>query len=170
MTTATRQDARRAGVRTVAWAALAALAFGFLTAVVGLLASGGPAGAAAVIGTLVVVVVLFSGALTVTIVADLMPSASLTVALMTYTLQMVLLAVVLIPLGRSDWADKHLDAPWLAAAVIGGALVWTACHVVLATRARIPIYDLPDTGGAHDSTATRPAQGSAVAPGAPEGS
>lgn len=160
MTTATRQDARRAGVKTVVRAALAALAFGLSVAAVGLVAAGAPAGVAALIGTLVVVVVLFSGALTVTIVADLMPSASLMVALMTYALQMVLLAVVLIPLGRSDWAEEHLDAPWLAAAVIGGALVWTVCQVVLATRARIPIYDLPDVALPDTTAAPGPSEGS----------
>ena len=148
MTTATRQDAHRSGVSpmvtTVFSAALAALVTGLLVALVGLVVSGAPAALAGLLGTVVVVSVLFSGALVVTIVADLMPTASLLVAMMTYTLQMVLLAVLLVPLGRSDWADEHLDAPWLAAAVIGGALVWTVCQVVLATRARIPIYDLGD--------------------------
>lgn len=146
MTTDTRQDARRAGVSIVARAALAALVCGLLVAATGAVASGGQAALAALIGTLAVVAVLFSGALIVTIVVDLMPTASLMVALMTYTLQMALLGLVLIPLGRSTWADEHLDAPWLAAAVIGGALVWTVCQVVLATRARIPVYDVVATG------------------------
>ncbi|WP_323794309.1 hypothetical protein, partial [Nocardioides sp.] len=98
---------------------------------------------AGLVGTAVVVGVLFSGALVVTVVADLMPAASLMVALMTYTLQMVLLAAVLIPLSDTSWAADNLTAGWLAAAVISGALIWTAAQVLLATRVRIPVYDLP---------------------------
>jgi ATP synthase protein I len=148
MTTETRQDARRTGVSTLVRSSAGALAAGVVIALIALVVAGEAGLLAAVIGTVLVVAVLFSGALVVTVVADLMPSASLMVALMTYTLQMVLLAAVLIPLSRTQWATDHLDAPWLAAAVIAGALVWTVAQVLLATRARIPVYDLP----AHDST------------------
>lgn len=143
MTTETRQDARRTSVDTVVRAGAGALVSGMAISAAGALVSGQSALLGAAIGTVVVVSVLFSGALVVTVVADLMPSASLVVALMTYTLQMVLLAVVLIPLSDTDWAARQLDAPWLAAAVIAGALVWTLAQVLLATRARIPVYDLP---------------------------
>lgn len=156
MTTETRQDARLAGVRTLVRSSAAALVTGGVVSVVALAAAGGAGLRAALIGTLVVVVVLFSGALVVTVVADLMPNASLLVALMTYTLQMVVLAVVLIPLSRSDWAIAQLDAPWLAVAVIAGALVWTVAQVLLATRARIPVYDLPDPAGAGVSRSGAP--------------
>lgn len=150
MTTETRQDARRTGVRTLVRSSAAALVAGGVVCLVGLAVAGGSGLAAAIIGTLVVVFVLFSGALVVTVVADLMPSASLLVALMTYALQMAILALLLIPLSRSEWAKTNLDAPWLAVAVIAGALVWTVAQVLLATRTRIPIYDLPaptTTGG-----------------------
>ena len=143
MTTETRQDARRTGVSTLVRASAAASGIGLVISLGGLAVAGGAGFLAALIGAVVVVTVLFSGALVVTVVADLMPAASLMVALMTYTLQMALLALVLIPLSRSEWSSRELDAPWLAAAVIGGALVWTVAQVVLATRARIPVYDLP---------------------------
>jgi ATP synthase protein I len=143
MTTETRQDARRTGVSTLVRASAAAAVIGLAIALVALVVAGGAGFLAAMIGAVVVVAVLFSGALVVTVVADLMPAASLLVALMTYTLQMALLALVLIPLSRTEWSSRELDAPWLAAAVIGGALVWTVAQVVLATRARIPVYDLP---------------------------
>ncbi len=137
-------DARRQGVRTVVRSAGAALVAGLLLALVGLLAAGSPAATGAGLGTAAVVLVLFSGSLVVLVVADLMPSASLVVALMTYTLQMALLALVLLPLSSTSWAAAHLDAPWLAAAVVATALVWTVSQVRLATRVRIPVYDLPD--------------------------
>ena len=151
MTTETRQDARRTGVDTLVRASVGALVAGMAIAAAGALVSGQSALLGAAIGTVVVVSVLFSGALVVTVVADLMPSASLVVALMTYTLQMVLLALVLIPLSDTDWAARKLDAPWLAAAVIAGALVWTLAQVLLATRARIPVYDLPASQVSHGS-------------------
>ena len=163
MTTETRQDARRTGVRTLLRASAAALVAGVVVSLVGLLVAGEAGFVAAIIGTLVVVSVLFSGALVVTVVADLMPGASLLVALMTYTLQMVLLALLLLPLSRSDWAAAHLDALWLVVAVIAGALVWTVAQVLLATRARIPIYDLsaPETTVGSPSEASSAAEGGA---------
>ncbi len=143
MTTETRQDARRTGVSTLVRSSLAALAAGLAISAAGLLVDGRSGLLAGLVGTAVVVGVLFSGALVVTVVADLLPGASLMVALMTYTLQMVLLAAVLIPLSDTAWADDNLTAGWLAAAVITGALIWTAAQVLLATRVRIPVYDLP---------------------------
>ena len=142
MTTEIRPDPRRTGARILVRSSAAALLAGVLVSVIAWLVAGTPGLLAGAIGTAVTVAVLFSGALVVTVVAELMPSASLLVALMTYTLQVVVLAVVLVPLGSSDWSDAHLDAPWLGAAVIAGALVWTVAQVLLATRARIPVYDL----------------------------
>lgn len=163
MTTETRQDARRAGVSTLVRSSAAALCAGAAISALGLSVAGEEALLAGAIGTVVVVTVLFSGALVVTIVADLMPSASLMVALMTYTLQMALLALVLIPFANTSWASERLDAPWLAGAVIAGALIWTVAQVLLATRARIAVYDLPpaqpvDTSG---SSVSSPVEGAA---------
>lgn len=143
MTTETRQEARRTGVSTLVRSSLGALAAGLAISLVALVVDGRAGLLAGLVGTAVVVGVLFSGALVVTVVADLMPGASLMVALMTYTLQMVLLAAVLIPLSDTSWAADNLVAEWLAAAVISGALIWTAAQVLLATRVRIPVYDLP---------------------------
>ena len=110
MTTETRQDARRTGVSTLVRASAAAAVIGLAIALVALVVAGGAGFLAAMIGAVVVVAVLFSGALVVTVVADLMPAASLLVALMTYTLQMALLALVLIPLSRTEWSSRELDA------------------------------------------------------------
>jgi len=115
---------------------------GLVVMLVGLALDGRSGLLAAAIGTVVVVGVLFSGALVVMVVAELMPSASLMVALMTYTLQMVLLAVVLLSLRASGWAQENLTPAWLAIAVMAGALVWTLAQVLIATRVRIPVYDL----------------------------
>ncbi|CAN5585932.1 hypothetical protein BH11ACT8_BH11ACT8_08290 [soil metagenome] len=143
MTTEHRQDARTSGVASLAHAALLALGLDLLVSGLAFLVAGGPGLAAALIGTAVVVLVLFNGACVVDVVSRLLPAASLMVALLTYTLQMALVALLLLPLSRSTWADQHLDDTWLAIAVIAGALAWTVTQVVLATRVRIPVYDLP---------------------------
>lgn len=143
MTTETLQDARRTSVSMLLRSSAAALVAGVLVSVAGLLLDGERGLLAGALGTAVVVAVLFSGSLVVSVVAEVMPSASLMVALMTYTLQMALLALILIPLGNSTWATDHLTARWLAGAVIAGALIWTVAQVLLATRARIPVFDLP---------------------------
>ena len=43
--------------------------------------------------------------------------------------------------------DSTLDREWLAAAVIGGVAIWLVSQVLLVTRRRIPVYDLPSQGG-----------------------
>ncbi len=156
MTTETRQDARRTGVSTLVRASTGALAAGVVTALAGLVVVGREALLAGLVGTAVVVSVLFSGALVVAVVAELMPSASLMVALMTYTLQMVLLAVLLIPLSGTAWAAEHLAPAWLAAAVIVGALVWTLAQVLISVRVRIPVYDLPAPEAVEASSGASP--------------
>ena len=87
------------------------------------------------------------GALVVDRVAGALPSAALLVALMTYTLQVVLLAALFLALSDSGLLDDGLDRRWLAGTIIAGTFVWLGAHVLLAVRARIPAYELPDGGG-----------------------
>ncbi len=117
------------------------LAGGMVAAVVGGLVSGSAAAAAAVVGTLIVLVVFGGGAALVNLVAGVLPSASLLIALLTYTLQLVLMAVVLLAISRSDLLDDTLDQQWLGGTVIGGTVAWLVCQVVMATRVRIPVFD-----------------------------
>ena len=66
------------------------------------------------------------GAFSVNLVATVAPRASMMFALMTYTLQVLLLAVVLVAVSRSDLAPDTLDLRWLGGTVIAGTLVWMA--------------------------------------------
>ena len=59
-----------------------------------------------------------------------MPAASLLVALLTYTLQLLVLALVLAGLNRSGLLDDALDRRWLAAAVIAGTVAWMVAQIV----------------------------------------
>jgi ATP synthase protein I len=67
-------------------------------------------------------------------VATVAPRASMMFALMTYTLQVLLLAMVLVAVSRSDLAPDTLDLRWLAGSVIAGTLVWMAALLVGALR------------------------------------
>ena len=96
------------------------------------------------------------GAFSVNLVATVAPRASMLFALMTYTLQVLLLAVVLVAVGRSDLAPDTLDPRWLGGTVMVGTLAWMAALLVGALRsdpgaARGIGRDLPpDGGGAGD--------------------
>ncbi|WP_244929351.1 hypothetical protein [Nocardioides sp. W7] len=148
MTTESLQDPRASGSRVLRGAAGFALLLGLGAAVVGGFAAGSSAAYGALAGTVLVLAVLGFGSSVVNTVAGLMPAASLMVAMLTYTLQVVLMALVFAALSRSGLLDDTLDREWLAGVVIGGTFVWLTAQVVLTTRVRIPVYDLP----AEDST------------------
>jgi ATP synthase protein I len=131
-----------AGVRTLLGAAVVALGCGLVLTGVGAVAGGGSAAAGAAVGTAVCVGVFGFGLFTVNAVARVLPSAAVLVALVTYTLQVLLLAVAFVVLRRAGALDGALDRRWLAGAVIAATLGWLAAHVWLALRARIPLYDL----------------------------
>jgi len=63
---------------------------------------------------------------------------------MTYTLQVVLVAVVFTALDRSGALDGSIDRAWAAGAVVVATLVWLASHIISVTRSRQPLYDLPE--------------------------
>ena len=68
--------------------------------------------------------------------------ATLVIALLTYTLQVVAMALAFAALQRSGLLDDALDRGWLAGTVIVGTFGWLVAQIVLATRARIPVYEL----------------------------
>jgi ATP synthase protein I len=76
----------------------------------------------------------------VSLVARVMPSASLLVALMTYTLQLLALALVVVALERSGTAGDEISRGWFAAGVIAVTVLWLAGQVLAAVRQRIPAY------------------------------
>lgn len=132
---------------------VAVAAVGVVTVAAGAVAGGASAAYGAVAGSLLVLAVLGSGSVVVDVVARVMPAASLLVALLTYTLQVVLMAAVFVALTRSGQLDDALDRRWLGGAIIAGTLAWTLVQVVLTARQRIPAYDLPAGSGARDPEA-----------------
>ena len=149
----TGQADRDSGASVLLGAGGAALVLGLAATLVGALVSGSEAALGALVGTLLVVGVLGFGSFVVNVVAGLMPAAALMVALLTYTLQVVLMGLVFAILSGSGLLDSTVDRGWLAGAVIGGTAIWLVSQVVLTTRRRIPVYELPSQVAAH------PAQG-----------
>ena len=106
--------------------------------------SSGAAGAA--IGATMVCLVFAFGAVVLGIVALVAPAASLLVALLTYTLQVVLVGLVYVGLSGGGALDGSVDAKWISGAVIACTLAWTTTQIVVSTRVRQPIYELGSQG------------------------
>lgn len=132
-------------------AVVSALAAGLVVALAAVVADGSATAGAAVGGAIAVGVLAF-GAFAVDAVSRLMPAASLLFAMVTYTFQVVLMALVFVALNRSGLLDEKLDRGWLGGAIIAGVLVWTVVQIRLATTARIPAFEsrpaAPSEGGA----------------------
>lgn len=145
MTTATTQVTPPAtGAGVLLGAASLAAAGGLVVAAAGALAGESGALLGALAGTAMVVAVMLGGAVVVDLAAGVLPAAALLVALLTYTLQVVVLGAVLVALQRSGLLEGTLDRRWLGGAAIVAVLAWTFAHVALSTRRRIPVYDLPE--------------------------
>lgn len=104
----------------------------------------GPSGAVgALIGTAMVCAVFAFGTVVVGLVALVAPATSLLVALLTYTLQVVVVGLVYVGLSGGGALDGPVDARWLSGAVIASTLAWTVTQVVTTMRSRQLLYDLP---------------------------
>ena len=98
-------------------AALATLVLGVAAVVAGLLLSGPSAAAGAAVGFGMVLVFFGTGAVVVSAVASVSPVASLMVAMLTYTLEVVLVALVFVALERhAAPSTAPSTARWLPAA------------------------------------------------------
>jgi hypothetical protein len=141
----------KTGPRTGVSPVLGALGAGTVAVLVLLvvagLVDGRPGVVGAAIGGVLTLVVFSFGLVAVGFVARLLPSASMLVALMTYLLQLFVLALVVVAIDGAGVGAETLSRGWFAAAVIVVTLTWLAGQVVAATRQRIPVYDLPSGAG-----------------------
>jgi hypothetical protein len=146
MTTATpgSRTARR-GVLVLGPLAATLVTSGLLV-LVAAVADDGAAAYGAATGAAMVAGFFTVGAVLLAVVGRLVPAASLLVALLTYTLQVVLVAAVSVALSRSGLLDSTLDPRWLGGAVIVCTVAWLAALVVLVVRSRQPLFEVPDQG------------------------
>jgi ATP synthase protein I len=147
MTTESKQDTRPGG-SVLLGAAAAGLAAVVVMTVVAAVTDGSAGVVGALVGGLLTLGVFALGTGTVGLVARVVPSASLLVALLTYTLQLLVLAVAVTVLDRSGLAGDELSRGWFAAGVIAVTVTWLVGQVLAARRQRIPVYDgvLPGDG------------------------
>ena len=120
------------------------------------LVDGRPAVVGVAAGGALTLAVFALGLAIVGFVARLLPSASLLVALMTYALQLLVLALVVAAIDGSGAGASTLSRGWFAAAVIAVTLTWVVGQLVAATRQRIPLYDTPATPPAATSLVDHP--------------
>ncbi len=110
-----------------------------VASLVAVLSTARPACVGALAGAGVTLLVLATGFAIVDLVAGLMPALSLVVALLTYTLQVVLLAAAAGRARAAPTTSSRRSTPrWFAGGVIAVALAWTVCLVVHAMHARDP--------------------------------
>ncbi|KRF15355.1 hypothetical protein ASG90_11630 [Nocardioides sp. Soil797] len=127
-------------------AAVGAFSLGLVASLIGALVSGSAAAYGALAGTVIVVLVFAGGASLVNLVAGINPAASLLIALLTYALQVLLIGMIFYVIADSGLVGDVLAAGWLAGAVIVGTIGWMVCQIMLATRLRLPAYELTDAG------------------------
>lgn len=145
MTTESKQTTRP-GAFVLLGAAAAALVAGVLMTVVAWLVSDATAVRSVVVSSLLVVVVIGFGVFVLNTVASIMPGATVLVALVTYTVQLVVMAAVVLELVRSEMMVDTFDRRWFGGGVAVATLAWMVAQIIVATRARIPVYDLPEAG------------------------
>lgn len=145
MTTAPRTwsavRSRSAGGTVVRCLVSALVVSALLVAVVAV-AAGGAAATSSAVGAGIGLAVMAFGSTTLNAVAGVMPGMSLAVALMTYTLQVVVTIALLLGLTRSGALDGDLERRWVGVAMIVAVIVWMVAHVVAVVTARLPVYDL----------------------------
>lgn len=145
MTTESKQDTRPGGA-VLLGAAGAAFVAGVLLALVAWLFADAAAVRSVAVSTVLVVAVIGFGVYVLNTVASIMPRATVLVALVTYGVQLVVLAAVVLGLARNGMMDDTLDRRWFGGTVAVTTLVWMVAQIIAATRARIPVYDLPEAG------------------------
>jgi ATP synthase protein I len=78
---------------------------------------------------------------------------------MTYTLQVVLVAVVFYAVDSSGAVGGTISGSWLAGGVVVATVAWTVGQLVFSSRARVPVYDI-ELPGAHPNDTSGGAPGS----------
>jgi len=139
--------------RVLLGAACAALVAGLLLVLLAALVSGSAAAYGAAAGTAIVIGVFATGSVAVDLVAGLLPNASLMVAMLTYTLQVVALALIFVALSGSGLLDDTIDGRWLGGTVIVGTFAWLVVQIVLTMRLKFPPIDITSPTSDHQDQA-----------------
>lgn len=113
-----------------------------LSTLVGLIVAGRSGGLGALVGGTIALLFLAFGSSVVNAATRVAPHAAVVVALTTYALQVVLVAVAFAALSRSGAVGTTLSAGWIAGGLIVATGAWTVGQLVATSRARVPVYDI----------------------------
>ena len=141
MTTATLRQTPSMRVPGVGGALAVTLLIGVTSSGLAVIGWGAAQLAGALVGTGVVAAFFVFGMVNTALAAAFAPRVALVVALSTYTVQVVALALLLVAVSRSGMVPDSLDVRWLAGTVIAGAIGWTVALVVDALRTPLPEPD-----------------------------
>lgn len=132
------------GGRALVWAVGAVLGVAILLGGLALGMADGRAALGAALAAVMVIGFFASGAIVLNAVARVMPTAALLIALMTYSLQVVMIGVVFVVVRRvglvGSGESSSVDSTWLGVSIIVLTLVWMTATTIAAMRQRIPIY------------------------------
>jgi ATP synthase protein I len=142
MTTESKQDTRP-GASVLLGAGVAGGGAVVVLAIVAWVVDGAPGVTGALVGGGLTLTVFVLGIGLVSVVARALPAASLMVALLTYTLQVLVLALAVVVLDRAGLAGDEVSRGWFAAGVIAVTVLWLLGQVLAATRQRIPAFEEP---------------------------
>ena len=123
-------------------AVLPSLVVGTACAVAGAATAGADALAGALLGTALVVGFFWAGQATLEAVRSVGPALFLVVALLTYTLQVVVLLAVFASFRRNETWSEHVSTTALGITVIVCTGVWSVGVIVASRQQRVPIYDV----------------------------
>ncbi len=115
--------------------------------VAGAVTQGRTGALSALLGSGIVLVFFIFGAVVVGAASQLAPQTALLVAMVTYTLQVVLVALIFAALTEADAFDTALSPGWLAGALIVDTFAWMAGQLIATLRAPIPPWDGPVSDG-----------------------
>lgn len=133
---------RRGTPQVLVVAGLCVLAAGTVVTVLGGVVDGSPGAMGALVGGSIALCLFMSGSLVVETATRMAPQTALVVAMMTYTLQVALVAAVFVVLKSSGLMGTTLSAGWLATGVIAATVTWQVAQLAASARARVPAYDI----------------------------
>jgi ATP synthase protein I len=123
-----------------------------VTAFAGGLVAGSTGALGALVGGSIALCFFMFGSLVVESATRMAPQTAIVVALMTYTLQVALVAAAFALLTSTGAVGTTLSGGWIAGGVIVATVTWTLAQLVASARARIPAYDIDLPGSSKASS------------------
>lgn len=129
-------SAKAAGLRWLVPATVAAALSLTVLAVVAALTADGPAVVGALVGGLAVLVTSFFAVASLTMVVWVHSRLALLAAMMTYLLQIMLLALLFVNYQKHEELQDAIARGWLGGGIATVAVAWTAAYAIAAFRDR----------------------------------